>query len=246
MSGVNAAIEVGKHSLEIALGSDGELFSEPNSRAVTRLAKRLAELGCERVLIEGGSYQNVLVAALRAAGLPVVIINPRRVREFAKSIGQLAKTDHLDARVLALYGERIQRPCASFPTTPVVRSDNGLIFQSRRFRAACRDYGLRQEFITPYTDPRQLDVQFAGRLGQTGDDQHRRHLSPRDRFAPRRHQLRAQFVELERAPQLPSQPHPTEPASALDAYAIEAHRQRLRIAGGCFEQLTLGGTPVIC
>jgi transposase len=42
------------------------------------------------VLIEGGSYQNVLVAALRAAGLPVVIINPRRVREFAKSIGQLA------------------------------------------------------------------------------------------------------------------------------------------------------------
>ena len=67
MSGINAAIEVGKHSLEIALGSAGELFSEPNqSRAITRLAKRLAELGCERVLIEGGSYQNVLVAALRA------------------------------------------------------------------------------------------------------------------------------------------------------------------------------------
>ena len=116
MSGINAAIEVGKHSLEIALGSAGELFSEPNqSRAVTRLAKRLAELGCERVLIEGGSYQNVLVAALRAAGLPVVIINPRRVREFAKSIGQLAKTDHLDARVLALYGERIQPPVRELP-----------------------------------------------------------------------------------------------------------------------------------
>jgi hypothetical protein len=46
----------------------------------------LAQVGCERVLIEGGSYQNVLVAALRAAGLPVVIINPRRVREFAQSI----------------------------------------------------------------------------------------------------------------------------------------------------------------
>jgi hypothetical protein len=103
MSGVNAAIEVGKHKLDIVLGSAGELWSEANApRAVKRLAKRLAQAGCVRVLIEGGSYQNVLVAALRAAELPVVIINPRRVREFAKSIGQLAKTARLDARVLAL------------------------------------------------------------------------------------------------------------------------------------------------
>jgi transposase len=116
MSGVNAAIDVGKHQLEVALGSAGELFSVKNElRAITRLAKQLAELGCERVLIEGGSYQNVLVGALRAVGLPVVIINPRRVREFAKSIGQLAKTDHLDARVLALYGERIQPPVRELP-----------------------------------------------------------------------------------------------------------------------------------
>jgi hypothetical protein len=55
MGGVNAAIEVGKHTLEVALGGDGALFSEPNQlRAIARLAKRLAELGCERVLIEGG------------------------------------------------------------------------------------------------------------------------------------------------------------------------------------------------
>jgi transposase len=116
MGGVNAAIEVGKHQLDVALGSNGELFSEPNqTRAITRLAKRLAELDCTRVLIEGGSYQNVLVAGLRAAELPVVIINPRRVREFAKSIGQLAKTDHIDARVLALYGERIEPPIRELP-----------------------------------------------------------------------------------------------------------------------------------
>src|ERR1700730_5895367 len=111
MGGLNAAIDVGKHKLDIALGSNGELFSEPNQpRAIARLAKRLAKLGCERGLIEGGSYQNILVGALRAAELPVVIINPRWVREFAKSIGQLAKTDHIDARVLADYGERIQPP----------------------------------------------------------------------------------------------------------------------------------------
>jgi transposase len=82
---------------------------------VTTLAKRLAQLGCERVLIEGGSYQNVLIGALRAAGLPVVIINPRRVREFAKSIGQLAKTEAIDARLLALCGERIEPPLRELP-----------------------------------------------------------------------------------------------------------------------------------
>ena len=118
MGAVNAAIEVGKHKLDVVLGSNGELFSEPNQpRAITRLAKRLAGLGCERVLIEGGSYQNVLVGALRGAELPVVIINPRRVRAFAKSIGQLAKTDHIDARVLALMANGFSRQCKSCPTS---------------------------------------------------------------------------------------------------------------------------------
>ena len=55
MDGVNVAIEVGKHQLEVRLGSAGELFSEPNeARGSKRIVKRLAELGCARVLIEGG------------------------------------------------------------------------------------------------------------------------------------------------------------------------------------------------
>ena len=116
MGGVNAAIDVGKRQLEIALDSTGERFTEANEpRAIKRLTKRLAEVGCQRVLLEGGSYQALLVAALRAAELPVVIINPRRVREFAKSIGQLAKTDRLDARVLALYGERVEPSLRELP-----------------------------------------------------------------------------------------------------------------------------------
>jgi hypothetical protein len=92
-------------------GLGGELFSEPNQpRAINRIIKRLSQAGCARVLIEGGSYQSVLIAALRAADLPVVIVNPRRVREFAKSIGRLAKTDEIDVRVLALFGERPEPP----------------------------------------------------------------------------------------------------------------------------------------
>jgi len=116
MSGVNAAIEVGKQQLVVRLGSDGEQFSEPNEvRAIKRIARRLLQAGCARVLIEGGSYQSALIAGLRAAELPVVVVNPRRVREFAKSIGQLAKTDEIDARVLALYGERTQPPLRELP-----------------------------------------------------------------------------------------------------------------------------------
>jgi transposase len=116
MGGVNAAIDVGKRQLAIALGSAGECFSEPNEAdAIKRLTQRLAAVGCVRVLVEGGSYQNLLVAALRAAELPVVIINPRRVREFARSIGRLAKTDRLDAQVLALYGERLEPAVRELP-----------------------------------------------------------------------------------------------------------------------------------
>jgi len=116
MGGVNAAIEVGKQQLVVRLGSDGEQFSELNEvRAIKRIARRLLQAGCARVLIEGGSYQSALIAGLRAAELPVVVVNPRRVREFAKSIGQLAKTDEIDARVLALYGERTQPPLRELP-----------------------------------------------------------------------------------------------------------------------------------
>ena len=116
MSGVNAAIDVGKQTLEVALGSTGVRFSTPNElRAVKRLAEQLVQVGCARVLLEGGSYQNVLVGALRAAELPVVIVNPRRVREFSRSIGRLAKTDRLDAQVLALYGERIEPTVRELP-----------------------------------------------------------------------------------------------------------------------------------
>jgi transposase len=116
VGGVNAAIEVGKQQLVVQQGSQGEQFSEANEpRAIKRVAKRLLQAGCERVLIEGGSYQSVLIAGLRAAELPVVIVNPRRVREFAKSIGQLAKTDRIDARILALYGEQIQPPLRELP-----------------------------------------------------------------------------------------------------------------------------------
>lgn len=59
------------------------------------------------VLESTGGYQRVLVASLAAAGLPVVVVNPRQVRDFARALGILAKTDAIDARVIARFGEQV-------------------------------------------------------------------------------------------------------------------------------------------
>src|SRR5690606_22755976 len=60
------------------------------------------------VLEATGGYERAAAVALATAGLPVVVVNPRQVRDFARSTGQLAKTDRLDAAVLALFAERVQ------------------------------------------------------------------------------------------------------------------------------------------
>lgn len=72
--------------------------------------------GVERIVLEAtGGYETALASALAAAGLPVVVINPKRVRDFAKAKGILAKTDRLDARVLALFGQVIAPPVRPLP-----------------------------------------------------------------------------------------------------------------------------------
>ena len=72
------------------------------------------------VLEATGGHETAVAAALAAAGLAVAVVNPRQVRDFAKATGQLAKTDALDARVLALFAARVQPPARPLPdaTTP--------------------------------------------------------------------------------------------------------------------------------
>jgi transposase len=73
------------------------------------LVEQLVRFPNAMIVIEAtGGYERRLVAELVAAGHRVAVVNPRRVRDFAKALGQLAKTDSIDAHVLALFGERIQ------------------------------------------------------------------------------------------------------------------------------------------
>ena len=72
-----------------------------------------------------------MTAALAAAGLPVVVVNPRQVRDFARSTGQLAKTDRIDARLLALFGERVRPPRREIPT-PELQAVEALVVRRRQ------------------------------------------------------------------------------------------------------------------
>ena len=110
-------IDVSKARLDVALGGAGELFSADNdAHGIAELVTRLRQVARELIVLEAsGGLETGLVGELAAAQLPVAVVNPRQVRDFARAIGQLAKTDALDARVLALFAERMQPPLRTLP-----------------------------------------------------------------------------------------------------------------------------------
>ncbi len=110
-------IDVAKAELVVAVHPTAERWIVANDeRGVRTLVERLRVITPQLIVLEAtGGYELLGVAALVAAGLPVVVANPRQVRDFGRSTGQLAKTDQLDADLLALCAERVRptvRPIA--------------------------------------------------------------------------------------------------------------------------------------
>ena len=97
-------IDVSKAQLDIALCPSGTMKSVPNDAVgIDNLVKQLCAVKSVLIVLEAsGGIERALVRALVAAELPVAVINPRQVRDFAKAMGTLAKTDVLDAQILAL------------------------------------------------------------------------------------------------------------------------------------------------
>ncbi len=108
----NVGIDVSKHSLEWCSGAEGTIQHVRNEpRPIASLVRRLVSIDPERIVVEStGGYERRLVLRLAEAGLPVVVVNPRRVRSFGQGMGILAKTDAIDARLLALFGEKAEPP----------------------------------------------------------------------------------------------------------------------------------------
>ena len=83
---------------------------------IAALVALLQDSGVERIVVEAtGGFEAPVVSALAVAKLPVVVVNPRQVRDFAKAMGHFAKTDRLDAKVLALFGERMKPTLRTLP-----------------------------------------------------------------------------------------------------------------------------------
>ena len=105
-------IDVAKQLLEVAVHeSDYQFRCANKAPAFGVLIAELINLRPALIVLEAtGGLEVPVVAALHAVGLPVVVVNPRQVRDFAKALGQLAKTDRLDARVLAHFAAAIKPP----------------------------------------------------------------------------------------------------------------------------------------
>lgn len=116
-SHVYVGIDVSKDSLDVATTQSAETWHVPNSQdGFERLIKQLTPRQPVRIVVEAtGGLERAVSAALADAELPVVLANPRQVRNFAKATGLLAKTDRLDARLLARYAEAIQPDIRPLP-----------------------------------------------------------------------------------------------------------------------------------
>ena len=110
-------IDVSKQQLDVFCRPTGMTFNESNTPSgIAALINQLQKQRPQLIVLEAtGGLERALVLALVAVQLPVVVVNPRQIRDFARSTGQLAKTDQIDAQVIAHFGEAIKPEVRALP-----------------------------------------------------------------------------------------------------------------------------------
>ena len=126
-------IDVAKEHLDIAVRPSGEQWTVEYSEAeLGGLVQKMKGMDVALVVMEAtGGYEIEVATVLALAGLPVAVVNPRQVRDFAKATGKLAKTDQLDASLIAHFGEAI-RPEARFLSDEQARQLEALVMRRRQ------------------------------------------------------------------------------------------------------------------
>jgi transposase len=152
---VFVGIDVSKTSLDVAVHRPATRWTvDYTEAALPALVARLTALAPALIVLEAtGGLEIPLVGAVATAGLPVVVVNPRQIRDFAKATGRLAKTDTLDAAVLAHFAAAVQpavRPLPDAATqelAAVVTRRRQLVdmLTAERNRLSCAPVGLRKE-----------------------------------------------------------------------------------------------------
>jgi transposase len=109
-SGMYVGIDVGKSRFDVAFGVAGRVEGfKTDDEGIAQLVERLSKEKVALVVLEAsGGYERQLLASLLGAHLPAVAVNPRQVRDFAKAMGKLEKGDKVDAKVLALFAQRMK------------------------------------------------------------------------------------------------------------------------------------------
>ena len=107
---VNVGVDVGKNQLDLYLLERDRALTVPNEeQAILALVRSLSRYRVERIVVEAtGRLEQPFVRAALAAGLPVIVVSPLKIRRFADVIGQLAKTDQIDARLIAQFAATVK------------------------------------------------------------------------------------------------------------------------------------------
>jgi transposase len=152
-------LDVAKAQLDVHVRPTGETFAVPHDEAgLTALVDRVRALAPALITLEAtGGYEATVAATLASAGLPVAVVNPRQIRDFARATGLLAKTDTLDARVIAHFAEAVRPAVRPLPTEQAQRLGE-LVARRRQLvemlgaetnrRRLTRDRGLQRRIDT--------------------------------------------------------------------------------------------------
>lgn len=113
--GMVAGIDVSKDWLDVAISNESSRVAN-DAAGIGTLVERLRSSGVEWVVMEAtGGYETQAASAIAGAGLRLAVVNPRQVRDFAKATGRLAKSDRIDAQVIAAFGEAIEPQIVRLP-----------------------------------------------------------------------------------------------------------------------------------
>ena len=170
---VFAGIDVAKDEVVIALLPTGEQWASPTTpAALEAVVARLAAQAPALIVLEAtGGLEAALVALLSEAALPVVVVNPRQVRDFARALGRLAKTDAIDAAVLALFAERVRPAVRPLPDEEA-RALGALLARRRQLveMLVAEQHRLARAEPTVARDVRMHITWLQKRLGSLDDD----------------------------------------------------------------------------
>lgn len=116
-------VDVSKSWVDVHVRPDGVAFRcNTDAKGLAELVRRVRPLVPQLIVMEAsGGYEGIVAASLAEAGLPVAILNPRQVRRFAEALGQLAKTDAIDARIIAHFAEAVRPPPRPMPDPMMIQ-----------------------------------------------------------------------------------------------------------------------------